>query len=112
DANSRELARTDRTLRFGLTTNWAPTKRQTMNVTVSTIGAGDLARTTKSFNNEFDLQWSYRLSRVSDNRFKKTQVNYFVRYANRFARSRNLLENIFNLTKLQTFNTGLNFIFF
>jgi hypothetical protein len=83
-----------------------------VSVTVSTIDAGDLGRTNKSFNNEFDLQWSYRLSRQSENRFKKSQVNYFIRYANRFARTRNLSENIINLTKLQTFNMGLNFTFF
>jgi hypothetical protein len=112
DANNRELARTDRAVRFGLTTNWQATKRQTLNLTISTIGAGDLGRTSKSFNNEFDLQWAYRLTRESENRFRKVQVNYFIRYANRFARTRNLLEGVNNLTKFQTFNTGLNFIFF
>ena len=112
DANNRELARTDRLLRFGGVVNWQATKRQTFNLTLSTIGAGDLARTTRNFNNEFDLQWSYRLSRENENRFRKAQVNYFIRYANRFARARNFTENINNLTKLQTFNTGLNFIFF
>ena len=112
DSNNRERARTDRTLRFGGAVNWRATKRQTLNLTLSTVGAGDLARTTKNFNNEFDLQWSYRLTRENENRFKKVQANYFLRYANRFAHVRNFVENIDNLTKLQTFNTGLNFIFF
>ncbi|MGH9838763.1 MAG: hypothetical protein ACREEM_08265 [Blastocatellia bacterium] len=112
DANNREQTRTDRTLRFGGIVNWQATTRQTLNVTLSTIGAGDLARTNKSFNNEFDLQWSYRLSRENESRFKKVQASYFIRYANRFARTRNFAENVNNLTKLQTFNTGLNFIFF
>ncbi len=112
DANNREQARTDRTMRFGGVVNWRATDRQTFNLTLSTIGAGDLARTAKNFNNEFDLQWSYRLTRENENRFKKVQANYFIRYANRFARARNLVENVNNLTKLQTFNTGLNFIFF
>ena len=112
DANNREQARTDRNLRFGATANWQATRRQTFNLTLSTAGAGDLARTTRNFNNEFDLQWSYRLTRENENRFKKFQANYFLRYANRFARARNFVDNIDNLTKLQTFNTGLNFIFF
>jgi hypothetical protein len=112
DTDNQEQARTDRTLRFGGTANWQATKRQTFNLTLSTIGAGDLARTTRNFNNEFDLQWSYRLTRENENRFKKVQANYFLRYANRFARARNFVENIDNLTKLQSFNTGLNFIFF
>jgi len=112
DSNNREQARTDRTLRFGFTANWQATTRQTVNAVFSTIGAGDLGRTNKSLNHEFDFQWAYRLNRESENRFKKVQTNYFIRYANRFARTRNLLENVSNLTKLQTFNTGLNFIFF
>jgi hypothetical protein len=112
DANNREQARTDRNLRFGAGANWQVSARQTFNLTLSTTGAGDLARTTRSFNNEFDLQWSYRLTHENENRFKKFQANYFLRYANRFARSRNFTENVDNLTKLQTLNTGLNFIFF
>src|SRR5262245_13791855 len=112
DANNREQARTDRTIRFGGVVNWQATRRQTFNLTLSTVGAGDLARTARKLNNEFDLQWSYRLTRENENRFKKVQANYFLRYANRFARARNFVENINNLTKLQTFNTGLNFIFF
>jgi hypothetical protein len=112
DARNRELARTDRTLRFGGSVNWQTSKRQTFNLTLSTTGAGDLARTAKNFDGEFDLQWAYRLTRGNENRFKKFQANYFIRYANRYARTRDFAGNIDNLTKLQTFNTGLNFIFF
>jgi hypothetical protein len=78
DANNRELSLTDRTLRFGGAATWQATKRQTFNLTLSTVGAGDLARTTRNFNNEFDLQWSYRLTRENENRFKKVQANYFI----------------------------------
>lgn len=111
-ARNRAQSRTDRTLRFGVSLNWQMTRRQLWNATFSTLGAGDLARTTHSRNTEFDLQWSYRLSRESEQRLKKVQASYFVRYARRFART---LDNLFgsnSLTKLQTFNTGLNFIFF
>src|SRR5262245_12162946 len=115
DANNREQARTDRTLRFGVNANWQATTRQSLNATFSTIGAGGFAerlRTNDSRNVEFDLQWNYRLTRESENRFKKFQTVYFVRYSNRFGRVQNVLENVNTLTKLQTFNTGLNFIFF
>jgi hypothetical protein len=115
DANNRERAATDRTLRFGLVTNWQATGRQSFNATFSTIGAGgfaERARTNDSRNLEFDLQWNYRLARESENRFRKFQAVYFIRYSNRFARSRNFTESINALTKLQTFNTGVNFIFF
>lgn len=86
-----------------------------LNATFSTIGAGGFGaweRTSDSRNVEFDLQWNYQLTRESENRFKKFQTVYFVRYSNRFARVRNVSENVNTLTKLQTFNTGLNFIFF
>ncbi|MEP7272797.1 MAG: hypothetical protein ABI882_14945, partial [Acidobacteriota bacterium] len=112
NANNREQVNTDRNLRFGLIVNWQATKRQNINATFSTIGAGDLRRTNESRNAEFDLQWNYRVTRENENRFKKVQMVYFVRYSNRFARTRNFIENVNNLTRLNTFNTGLNFIFF
>ncbi len=112
DANNREQANSDRNLRFGFTGNWQATTRQTINATFATIGAGDLRRTNDSRNTEFDLQWNYRLTRENENKFKKVQMIYFLRYSNRFARTRNFAEDIINLTKLNTFNTGLNFIFF
>jgi len=112
DANNRELANTNRTLRLGFIVNWQATTRQSVNLTYATLGAGDLLRTTNSRNDEFDLQWNYRLTRESENKFKKVQMIYFIRYSNRFARINNFVENINNRTKLNTFNTGLNFIFF
>ncbi len=112
DANNREKANTDRTVRFGFNSTWQATTRQSLNATFSTLGAGDLRRTNNSRNAEFDFQWSYKLSRESENRFKKVQAIYFIRYSNRFARTRSFVENVNNLTRLNTFNTGLNFIFF
>ncbi len=112
DANNRELANTNRTLRLGFIANWQATNRQSVNLTYATLGAGDLRRTTNSRNDEFDLQWNYRLTRESENKFKKVQMIYFIRYSNRFARINNFVENINNRTELNTFNTGLNFIFF
>lgn len=112
DANNRELANTNRTLRLGFIANWQATNRQSVNLTYATLGAGDLLRTTNSRNDEFDLQWNYRLTRESENKFKKVQMIYFIRYSNRFARINNFVENVNNRTKLNTFNTGLNFIFF
>lgn len=112
DANNRELAQTNRTLRFGLNTNWQMNARQTWNLTFATLGAGNLVRTQRNRNLELDLQWAYRLTREHQNRFKKYQVNYFLRYSNRYART---LDSVFGfnaLTRLNTFNTGLNFIFF
>lgn len=112
DANNREQAQTNRVLRFGLNTNWQMNARQTWNLTFTTIGAGNLVRTQRNRNLELDLQWAYRLTREHQNRFKKYQVNYFVRYSNRYARTLDALFGFNSLTRLNTFNTGLNFIFF
>lgn len=112
DANNREQANTDRNLRFGFNATWQATSRQTFNAVLATVGAGDLLRTNDSRNREFDFQWNYRLTRENENKFKKVQMIYFIRYSNRFARTRNFVENVNNLTRLNTFNTGLNFIFF
>jgi hypothetical protein len=110
-AQNRELNRTDRTLRFGVNTNWRLTPNTTLNATISTTGAGDLGRITRSRNAEFDLQWSYRFG-FGENGWKKVQGQFFVRYANRYARFRDQAFGVSNLTKLQTLNTGLNFTFF
>jgi hypothetical protein len=112
DANNRELIRTDRTLRYGLNANWQATLCQSFNVIFSTIGQGDLARTVRNRNLEFDLQWNYKFTRENENKFRKWQANYFIRYANRYARNRNFTDALNVLTKAQTFNTGLNFVFF
>jgi hypothetical protein len=112
DANNREQAQTNRTLRFGINTNWQMNTRQTWNLTFTTIGAGNLVRTQRNRNLELDLQWNYRLTREHQNRFKKYQVNYFVRYSNRYARTLDSVFGFNSLTRLNTFNTGLNFIFF
>jgi hypothetical protein len=114
-ATNRERAATDRTLRFGVVVNWQATSRQSFSTTFSTIGVGgfaERARTNNSRNVEFDLQWNYRLTRESEKRLRKFQTVYFVRYSNRFARAQSFLEGVNTLNKLQTFNTGVNFIFF
>lgn len=114
-ADNLGQARADRTLRFSINTNWQATSRQSISAVFSTTGAGGFAEkvlTGDGRNIELDLQWNYRLTRESENRFKKFQTFYFIRYANRFAHVRNFAENIDTLTKLQTFNTGVNFIFF
>ena len=112
NAHNGETARTDRTLRYGFNMNWRVTTRQTFNLAFTTIGAGDLARTSRSRNLDFNGQWSYRLNHANENRFKRVQTNLFVRYANRYLHARDSVFGFSNLTKLQTLNTGINFVFF
>ncbi len=115
DANNLEFRRTDRTLRYAVNANWRMTPWAALAVNVSTIGAGDLARTSSSRAIEGDAQFSYRFDgehpgwqRIFANRL---QAQFFVRYANRFARARDLLFAINSINKVWTLNTGVNLTF-
>jgi len=111
-AKSFETARVDRTLRAGLNANWRMTPRMTINVTASNTLAGDLARRiARSRSTEFDMQWSYQFTR-GEARWRKVKGQFFIRYADRYARTRDLIFGLDNLTRLKTFNGGINFVFF
>jgi len=110
-AHNREQNRTDRTNRIGGNINWAMTQRMTLAVTVSTTFAGNRARTSKSRNAELDMQWSYKFG-MEKSRYRKFNGQFFIRYANRYARTEDNLFGFNNLTKIQTLNTGLSFTFF
>jgi hypothetical protein len=110
-AKNFEARRTDRTLRAGAGTNWRMTPKTTLNATVSNTLIGDIARTTRNRNTEFDLQWSYSFG-FGETGWKKMKGQFFIRYADRYARARDFLFGLDNQTRLQTLNTGLNFVFF
>ncbi len=109
-AKNFELSRLDRTLRFAVITNWRMTSRSTLSLNLSTIGAGDLARTSDSRAIEGDAQWSYRFG-YEQTRWKKFQGQFFVRYANRFARSRDRVFLLNNLVRTWTVNLGVSFTY-
>jgi hypothetical protein len=112
-AKSFETARVDRTLRAGLNTNWRMTRRMTINVIASNTLAGDLARRiTRSRSTEFDVQWSYQFTRGGEAGWRKVKGQFFIRYADRYARTRDLIFGLDNLTRLKTLNGGINFVFF
>lgn len=110
-AKNFEAGRIDRTLRAGVNTNWRMTPRMTINVTASNTMAGDLARITRSRSTEFDLQWSYQFTR-GETVWQKVQGQFFIRYADRYARTRDFMFGLDNLTRLKTLNGGINFVFF
>jgi hypothetical protein len=114
-ANNFEFKRSDRTIRYAVNTNWRMIPRASFTINLSTIGAGDLARTSSSRSIEGDAQLSYRMDgehpgwrRLFANRL---QAQFFVRYANRFARTSDLLFAVNNLNKVWTLNTGINLTF-
>ncbi len=110
-ARNFEMRRTDRTIRAGVNTNWRVTPQMTLNATVSNTLAGDLARTTRNRNTEFDLQWSYKFTR-GETGWRKIQGQFFIRYADRYTRTRDFVFSLDNLIRLRTLNSGLNFVFF
>jgi hypothetical protein len=110
-AKNFEMRRTHRTLRAGINANWRITPRMTLNAIVSNTLAGDLARTTRNRNTEFDLQWSYKFTR-GETGWRKVQGQFFIRYADRYARTRDFVFDFDNLTRLMTLNSGINFVFF
>jgi hypothetical protein len=113
-AKNHQLIRTDRLLRIGTNINWRITQKSVLAATLSTAFAGDVAKTSRSRNAELDLLWSYQFGFAENgqNSLKKVKGQFFIRYANRYARLRDGAFGLSNLTKLQTLNTGLNFTFF
>lgn len=111
NVRSKENARTDRLLRLSTGINWRVTARNAIAANLATTFAGDVARTIKNRNAEFDVQWSYQFT-LGKERFKKLQGQFFLRYANRYASSRDNIFFLNNLTKAQTLNIGLSFTFF
>jgi hypothetical protein len=111
-AKSFETAQVDRTLRAGINTNWRMTPRMTINVIASNTLAGDLSRRiTRSRSTEFDVQWSYQFTH-GEAGWRKIKGQFFIRYADRYARTRDLIFGFDNLTRLKTLNGGINFVFF
>jgi hypothetical protein len=79
---------------------------------VSTTGAGDRANTNFRRDADFEVQYSWRFLNLEKSRFRKTQGQFFIRYANRYASASDRLFGFNTFTKLQTFNAGLSFTFF
>lgn len=101
----------NRTWRGGVNINWRMTENILLTAMTSTTFAGDVANTNRSRNAELDLQWSWRFKYERDS-YRKMQGQFFIRYANRYAYSRDFLFDFRNLTKLQTINAGMSFTFF
>jgi hypothetical protein len=110
-AKNFESRRVDRTNRAGGGVNWQMTARSILAASISTIFAADLADTSRSRNAEFDLSWTYRFG-VERSRYRKVNGQFYVRYANRYARTLDSVFGLDNLIKSQTLNVGMSFTFF
>ena len=111
---NKDKDRTDRSLRFGVGVNWRMPRRMALSANLSNTtnnSLGDLSKSSDGRNTQFDLQWSWRFA-FEQSRWKKTQGQFFIRYANRYASSRAELFGLSNLMKAQTLNLGISFTFF
>ncbi len=110
-ARNKEMERVDRTFRVGPNINWRMSPSAALSANLTTTLAGDDEGINGNRSAEVDVQWSYRFA-VEKDRFRKVQSQFFIRYANRFARSRVTARGFDNLIKSQMLNLGLSFTFF
>lgn len=110
-ANDLENVKLNRTWRVGPTASWTLNKHMTWTAGLSNTIAGNRARTNGSRDTEFDTQFSYNVG-IDRGELKKVQTQMFIRYADRYARSHDLVFQTFNLTRVKIFNAGVNITFF
>jgi hypothetical protein len=108
DLASEKLART---WRVGPTLSWTMSKHLSWTASMSNTIAGDRAQSNGSRNTEFDTQFSYRVG-LDRGELKKVQTQMFIRYADRYARSRDTTFSTFSLTRAKIVNAGVNITFF
>jgi len=100
-----------RTWRIGPTMSWTLNKHMSWTAGLTNTIAGDRAQTAGSRNTEFDTQFSYRMG-AERGGLKKVQSQIFIRYADRYGRSRDIVFGTSSLTRAQIFNAGVNVTFF
>ena len=110
-SNDLESAKLTRTWRAGPTITWTINRHITWTAGLSNTIAGDRAETSGSRNTEFDTQFSYNLG-IDRGELKKVQTQLFIRYADRYARSHDIVFQTSNLTRIKIVNAGVNITFF
>jgi hypothetical protein len=110
-ATDLEGSKLGRTWRIGPTVSWTLNNHMTWTAGLTNTIAGDRAQTSGSRNTEFETQFSYRIGAERGD-LKKVQSQIFIRYADRYARSRDIVFETSNLTRVKIFNGGINVTFF
>lgn len=106
-----EMQRLDRALRLSFGSNLQTTSKSILAANVSSNLAGDDLNISRNRSIDFDLQWSWRFGLEKD-KYRKVQGQFFIRYANRYARAQDRLFLFNNLTKLQSLSAGLSITLF
>jgi hypothetical protein len=105
-----EQPRIDQTFRFATRATWRTPflKNSSFSANLSTTFAGDTNDTSDARNAEFDVQWAYKFG-FGSKKFKKTEAQFFIRYANRYGETTDRVFSVNNFNRTQSFNFGLNF---
>lgn len=111
-ASSFQQDTINNTFRVGTNMTWRMTSTMAWALNASTTGAGDRANTSRRRDADLDVQYTWRFLNTEKDRWRKMQGQFFIRYANRYGSTRDLLFGFNTLNKLQTFNAGINFTFF
>lgn len=111
-ARNFEQSRTDRVFRLGTGIIWTLPRNFILNANLSTTVAGDLQDFNDSRNAEFDVQLAWRFMRGKEGSLRKVQGQFFVRFLNRYAFTKDNQFGFTNLTKIQAANAGISFTFF
>lgn len=115
DSNAdKDKERNDRALRYGINLNWRITKNSALAINLSdTLGRslGALSLISNSRNTGYNVQWSYGFGREKS-ALQKVKGQFYIRYANQYARSLDHLFGINSLTRSQMVNVGLSVTLF
>lgn len=110
-ANNLELVQINNTKALTFGANWQPFKGATFAGNFSQTIAGDAAGTNDNKNTNFDVQFAYNFNFEKD-KFRKFGMQSFIRFADTFARNRDLTVFTDNRTRVKILTAGLTFNFF
>ena len=108
---NRETGRIDRTYRLGPGLSWQFSRHMSLSANLANTIAGDAANTSHSRNTEFDGSWIYRFQKGKEG-LRKISGQFFIRYANTYARSLDSILVSNTLRKNQTLTANLGVTFF
>ena len=110
-AANLEVNRLDRALRLSFGTSLQTSVQSMLAANVSSNLAGDAVNTNRNRSIDLDLQWSWRFG-IEKDTYRKLRGQFFIRYANRYARAQDRVFFFTNINKFQSFSAGLSVTLF
>ncbi|HZJ46305.1 MAG TPA: hypothetical protein VFD63_21180 [Pyrinomonadaceae bacterium] len=110
-AANLEVNRLDRALRLSFGSTFQASGNSILTTNVSSNLTSDVADTNRNRSIDLDLQWSWRFG-IEKDKYRKVQGQFFIRYANRYARAQDRIFLFNNINKFQAFSAGLSITLF